>query len=630
MPVLYEDMTLSSAGKPAALIPAPIVSISKDYIKTSDGKKIGATYRITLKGTILPDRGSPTAGGAIAGDAQVPLFYQNRDGAPGTSSIYHSQSVTGDLSQRSLMMKSQAIRRLFSIEGRKLSILTWKSGNPGIFCFPRVQSISMDDGRYADSLPYTIQLECDEIFIDTGTDGSSTTLVGQEDLHNAGVNITQEGGQSFDSDFISPVGDITGNVNVYLSNASETWATNNQDKGFMWYDSQLKDDFADSKTAALKYLRENVYAVTHTVSATGKRAYGEDGLIREPWENAKIWVESRIGPNPKDDSGKEARPNDYIDPSDTTKIFNYYRNGWDWEEGYFPDSVSSDAKHTEWTPHGWSRTGEIDRTSGSYTITETFTMIPGYARNNGDLQNKSVTEDIKIDFSEDLDNDIKTVTVNGTITGHDVVSTNSGGDISKINVTAASNAKERWTTLTSKTSDKSPIYRIAVTDFLSDSSSSDIDSEAISKNVSINETEGVITFSYVFNNRRDNIGLPLGVGIDKPISSSIVVTDTKGTSQFASHLVPGRRQGSVLQNLETPSMPSRTVSINIKFHPSTNSTQQSAAINKIVSKINDYTPGSTTTGTAVAVYFKTADNREWDPISDTYSRTVTWKYQEEI
>jgi hypothetical protein len=645
MPVLYEDISVNGAtATPSALIPAPFVDISKSYVKTGDGKKIGATYTITLNGTILPDRGSPTAGGALSGDNQVPLFYGERDGSPGTSSAFYSQTVSGDLEQRSLMMKSQAIRRLFSTEGRKLSILTWKSGNPGFYCFPRIKSITMNDGRYSGSVTYTINLECDEIFIDTGTDGSSTTLVGQEDYHNAGVNITQEGGQSFDSDFVSPVGDVSGNVSVYLSSAAETWSTNQGERSVVWYDEGYKNDwtYPESGSETIRFHDVHTYNVTHTISATGKRTYGANGLIREPWENAKIWVESRLGPNPKDSEGESLRPNDYEDPTDTTKFFSKTRNGWDWNSGYFPDNISSDAFFTEWTPHEWSRSGEIDRTSGTYSITETFTMIPGYAKSVGELLNKSVTEDISFDVSYDTMTDVETVSVNGTIKGHNVISnTETSDNVSAIKITAYQNAFKRWKVLSNSSlcvpSDDNPnnkcvpLFRLAKIDFLDQytesSNPNPISHDPVSSTVQTSQHEGLITFTIVYNNRKDNIGLP--AGMPAPLSTSFVVTDQQALKTLVWHEVPGRRTGPIKQDLGTPSMPSRTVSVNVNFHPSTTETEKISAIDKITSKINDFSPGSAIGDGDMAVYFKTADQRENDAVLGVYSRTVTWKYQEE-
>ena len=43
-----------------AIIPAPLVSVTKVYRTAGDGGKHGVGYEISLAGTILPFRGSPS------------------------------------------------------------------------------------------------------------------------------------------------------------------------------------------------------------------------------------------------------------------------------------------------------------------------------------------------------------------------------------------------------------------------------------------------------------------------------------------------------------------------------------------------------------------------------------------
>ena len=57
-------MPISYNSQP--LIPAPFVNISKEYIKTGDGKKVGATYTISIEGTLIPEKGSPNSTGAFS------------------------------------------------------------------------------------------------------------------------------------------------------------------------------------------------------------------------------------------------------------------------------------------------------------------------------------------------------------------------------------------------------------------------------------------------------------------------------------------------------------------------------------------------------------------------------------
>ena len=49
----------NDSNTPCTLRPAPLVSISLNVNKNSAGEAFGATYSITLTGTILADRGNP-------------------------------------------------------------------------------------------------------------------------------------------------------------------------------------------------------------------------------------------------------------------------------------------------------------------------------------------------------------------------------------------------------------------------------------------------------------------------------------------------------------------------------------------------------------------------------------------
>ena len=270
MPVYYDSSLIS---------PAPFVSISKDYVRGSDGKKIGATYSITLEGTFLAHKGSPNKTGTFTS-------------IPGLGGSYEepaNDSVEQDELQYALFNKASALRKAFSRDGRRLDLLTWKkdgSGNYtiGYYCFPRVMSVSIDDNRYIEPMPYTVTLEVDEIF---HTSDLSSTL-GLEDYKNANLNITTEESENFTEKF-----HIRGNHRIYLSDASESWSIAETEPNSAITDFGLPASPVSDGGAAKQSI---VYEVTHSVSATGKRAFGPvqegsitpGGLIRDAWEMLKF------------------------------------------------------------------------------------------------------------------------------------------------------------------------------------------------------------------------------------------------------------------------------------------------------------------------------------------------------
>ena len=269
-------------------------------------------------------------------------------GSPQSDGSWHTvagtypsnESVPADDIQYSLFKKASAIRKLFATEGKELYIYTWKQkpeaqrtgsaandfGNMGIMCYPRITSVDIGDNRYIGPIPYTITLECDEIFhtIPTPSAAPSPNMIddsslGEEDFKTAGINMIHERGQPFQYRFTSNNHDINWAASdavpkngfaddwpigannsyskkVYLSDISEEWSVEMQDQKKSNQSIVLKPSEATTDK------QRPTFSVTHSLSATGKRAYGPDPdgtitgtagracLLREPWENGKIWV----------------------------------------------------------------------------------------------------------------------------------------------------------------------------------------------------------------------------------------------------------------------------------------------------------------------------------------------------
>ena len=48
-------------GGNSYLVPAPLVSFSKEYLLGLDGEALGAEFKVTLNGTLLPNKGNPVS-----------------------------------------------------------------------------------------------------------------------------------------------------------------------------------------------------------------------------------------------------------------------------------------------------------------------------------------------------------------------------------------------------------------------------------------------------------------------------------------------------------------------------------------------------------------------------------------
>lgn len=228
------------------LIPAPYVTISKNYQTTPDGTKIGSLYSITIIGKVMAYKGSPrmaTSSGTgwasppAATDSGYPRYqFWELSGYP------EDETVTSNSRLTACLRKQEAIKLLFAQDGHTLEFQGVDGALP-MKCNPRVLDIVFKDGPWYEYFDYTISLEADIIYV-------------------AGVPISEDG---FDDQ---------------ISESSETW--------------QLEvDDRPENENIP------RTYRVVHSVQAKGKRFYNSDGTLAydKAWEQAKSYVLSKLGFN---------------------------------------------------------------------------------------------------------------------------------------------------------------------------------------------------------------------------------------------------------------------------------------------------------------------------------------------
>jgi len=141
------------------IIPASLINIGKQYIKNNDGTRIGTNYELTLTGTLLPFRGSPSGN------------YTDIDDAFWTIGGYPPDQTIGNESDafNSILRKQEALRNLFNEEGGSLE---WQpsGGQPVVKCNPSVVSIDFQEDTWVDRCEYSIRLEAPWIFINGTSD----------------------------------------------------------------------------------------------------------------------------------------------------------------------------------------------------------------------------------------------------------------------------------------------------------------------------------------------------------------------------------------------------------------------------------------------------------------------------
>jgi hypothetical protein len=224
MPIQYDSKKI---------IPAPFVSISKEYLRSTDSHKVGANFTLTANGKLFACKGSPMATGG----------FWEIGGYPPDSTPSNNEKF------KIILNKQQAIRDLFSVNGKTFEIQPWDGSAP-LKCYPIVKDIVFAQGEWVDYCDYTITLEAPELFM--------TANSGGDIINNSDCFATTSG------------------TPMYLREASENW-------GF-----EITDEI--NSTANNKLFR-----LTHTLNAAGREVYNGDGYQGAGWQQAKKWVIQRTG-----------------------------------------------------------------------------------------------------------------------------------------------------------------------------------------------------------------------------------------------------------------------------------------------------------------------------------------------
>ena len=491
------------------LIPAPFVNITKNFDKQGDGEIIGVTYAISLTGTLLADRGSPLShkglkwwedngpvvkadiqsgnllkgsgfidrtmmnsliAGSVGGQAQDD--YTDGQGCNGLSGSAADTCIEAyginEEFYLALQHKQKALMTLFSKlhEGAMLEVKPPRhlnsTGMAGFKAFVTFESIDLPAHNPGDptKATYTINLKADVI---EGPDGFKD----QEDWELWDRWFVKAATETWD------IAELDGRYG--LERANDRGQTYTQEKD----DSQGNPDvnFRDGSEARTLpngelVAQHKVYALTHTMSATGKNKFdrtannvhGIKGHKKN--DNVNYTASGLI-----EDLGGE---NDFIDTSgsSTTKTVNdtitkkgdgfsaaYAPNGRAWQQarGFIYDIIrygerfingdnatfassvaatnyktnslkggstapggTSEADYDNFHTFGinlpktykgynYKRVQSVDKRGGSFNMTETWLLAP-----KGTMATETI--DVSINETGDSGGNVE-VTISGTIEG---------------------------------------------------------------------------------------------------------------------------------------------------------------------------------------------------------------------
>lgn len=232
------------------IVPAPIVTFSKNYLRNNGSGTFGSEFTITLNGTLIATKGNPVSSGTTPSIINV-------SGSPYSTFSPDDDPLTPlqpDALLNAIMKKQEYLRYIFGIgqaagSGTKLEITAFNE-DKGIKAYCDVDNISFDDrSRWTNVCGYTVNLR--------------------------GVRFFESSNGLFSTDTSED------NFQYYVSDIQNTWTFQEQDQ----YTASTGNIYDQNK----------MYTVSHNVSAVGQRVYTSSGTFSSPIQQASGYVNNVLG-----------------------------------------------------------------------------------------------------------------------------------------------------------------------------------------------------------------------------------------------------------------------------------------------------------------------------------------------
>jgi len=552
------------------IIPAPLVTINKVYNSDGEGGKHGVIYELTLTGTLLPYRGSPS-GDYTLGDP-TNAFWELSAYPP--DDIYVDENTSFVRLQR----KQEAIRWLFQDDGK---ILEWYAGAASpIKCRPRIVNISFPEGQWVTQCPYTIELEANELIGLNDEDVFEASGI-QDVSEQWQINeIHGHNGVVYE---ISHVTSAKGVTTYHPDTGAEIRGITNAK---LWCDARVAgipdSDFVQYATGFTNWVNGSYTKSTNIAENDGSYAITETWIIRQagPGVVATTYTEKsfKVITNTENES---------IDVTYDGTIY-----GLREQERTGGPSATSQAKAAV-PSNATARTETTTMLSaflGSYTLptaptnkditvnTKDGIVTFSYQWSAGEEADYTQTNEVTIGYNST--DGINTLTLTTDIEGQ--------GETKEERLT---NAKDNIPT-------DAAAYTLAIS--LAGTqipTGVTFTSDHISKTTAINETRGTARVSWTWN--------------DTAANSTVITVDTTYPQDISAKLViPGRATGPIVQDMNTQTAQIITVSYSSEGH----TTKPVSAT--VVSAMN-------TAGSILASYLLEGDRETWNSTNGKYNRVRT-------
>lgn len=560
-----------------AIIPAPLVSISKVYRASNDGSKHGVVYEISLTGTFLPFRGSPS-GAYPLGDPSSAFW--TLSGSPPDETY-----VGGDTPFVNIERKQEALRWLFREDGKQLE---WYGGAASpVKCRPKIRSINFPAGQWADRGAYEVNLEAEyltgitdeDIFDSSGLQSVSEEWQFNEVAGHDGTvyeivhSISANGELTFDG--------VTGAETAAWSNAKD------------WCDARINgtpdNAFVSFTTGFVNWVNGNYSKSTNVAEKDGSYAITETWTIREagPGETAATFSEQSFTVVHKSENAS-------VDVSYVGTIY-----GLEEQERTGGSSALSNAKAATPTNSAAKAATELalgtmlegfivptTPTQKTLTINEKDAVV-NFSFNWSASEDAAFTQGSEATLSFNSGDGVYSLSLNVDIDGNGDTKTERL-DNARSNIPSDSAAR---TLAVSLIGSQKPI---GVT----------FTGVHTAKSSALNETQGSSRTTWTWTDRDDN-NVDIAVDVTYPQTLSAKIT------------IPGRLAGPIIQRMNTAT--AKQISVNYSSEGHTTKPDEDTVADTMdtaggIPLIDQFVVGS---------YILESDRETWNPSTGKYSRIRT-------
>ena len=537
--------------------PTPFISIGYNAVRNKE-KTLGANYSITLNGILITNAGSPLSSNENASDIidNIQSIGPNYENNPeGNYTRVSKEIINSSDRSNSIFLKQQALRALFAHDGQRMEFSSIRNDQPMLVFYPTVDSISFEEGTYTDFCRYTINLTA-PLFFD-----NNDNVLELNSINNGTRNLFQ-------------------NLDYHVEDYSDTWSIEVDD-------STGRTPNSIPPGVNISNVIPRNYRVTRNVSATGKTIYKNDQRY-EAWEQARGFIKTEIL--------RESTT------SPTSQI------------GYFPGYSESSTFGSgllnipnNFLAYNHIRSENVDKTAGSYSISDTWLLSP-----------ESAIESYEISVSSSNESPVVSVSMNGSIKG---LSPNTADQFN--NNLKYINALQKYQIISGDFGINSTIYKRArnITSVV-------LNTVPANFSVTKNELIGEINYNITYDNRPTTF-------FNGVSQENITITDTYPGDVYAIIPTINSTTGPIFQYIGGRTEYRRDLNIEFTVNRSNigagKMTSKDSYIyrkpshgNTLIQIINTCSPASEP---LIRKYFLNPTSESWDPKTGRYSVQISWTYE---